>query len=146
MRLKFESFKYEAKYWIKKFGLFDWNWSFTQEDPPEKLLKRYESPEFLGWYEASAVDRVARLGLNKDISDERDYNIAKAAFHEVCEILLFDMEDIGLFDAAPSTKTGMEIRKHAVIRRLEHVLFKPDYKLRLMAGKTRQENGTGTTS
>lgn len=65
--------------------------------------------------------------LGKFPKDDMEIDdVRKSAFHEVCELLLTDMEFTALDEAIPhdERKVLTEVARHGVIRRLENSVFK----------------------
>jgi len=122
----------EAKYWISDFGLFDWNIHFTTEEPPSNILNDDTDFGYLAWYQAVESNKAARIGLSLETEKDSQKSIAKAAFHEVCEILLHPLEGFARCDAAPSTTDAIITEKHTVIRRLEKTIFEPYWQKRTL--------------
>lgn len=113
----FEIFKDEARKWINLFGLKDW----------EIIFRFEETEDFdraicgINW-----AGKICNLTLARWHSEERtEDEIRKYAFHEVCELLLTEMERIALDEEIPYTeRKGLtEAARHGVIRRLENSLF-----------------------
>lgn len=132
----FNFFIEECKYWIEKFGLKEWEFRFKHED--HKTLK-----DSCAWYEYNWQGRLASIGLSVswDNTEPTDYQVSKSAFHEICEMLLADLETIARSDICPSQKEELITCKHSVIRRIEWAIWEPYYEnkkaMRLMsAGQT----------
>lgn len=113
----FQLFKDEADFWIKEFGLHDWSVTYLFEELDDAWAECR-----INW-----LGRVSTLVLNKWPSHERaKQEIRKSAFHEVCELLLTDLEYHTVNDAIPQEERERltEMARHGVIRRLENSVFK----------------------
>nr|DAE79003.1 MAG TPA: hypothetical protein [Caudoviricetes sp.] len=113
----FDIFKDEARKWINLFGLKDWEifFRFEEMEDFDRALCR------TNW-----AGKVCNLALARWHSEERtEGDIRKYAFHEVCELLLTEMERIALDEEIPYTeRKGLaEAARHGVIRRLENSVF-----------------------
>lgn len=112
----FALFKTEAQKWIDSFGLKDWEIYFSFE-----RLENSKAECVVNW-----TGKACMLKLGKfprfDMSQE---DVKRAAFHEVCELLLTDMEFTALNDdiLLETRKSMTEVARHAVIRRLENYMF-----------------------
>ena len=115
---QFEVFKEEAGKWLEFFGLKDWEIRFSFEHNDDFDRARC----YTNW-----LGRICTLELARWQSEERsDEEIRKVAFHEVCELLLAEMENISMDEEVPySERKGLlETSRHGVIRRLENSVFK----------------------
>lgn len=113
----FDIFKDEARKWINLFGLKDWEIFFRFEET-EDFDRALCHTNWAG--------KVCNLTLARWHSEERtEGDIQKYAFHEVCELLLTEMERIALDEEIPYTeRKGLaEAARHGVIRRLENSVF-----------------------
>lgn len=121
---EFEIFRKEAKWWIEFFGLSDWRVFFD--------FYKLDNDVFAECH-TGMEDKTATLVLNKwnDIKEEH-MDIERTAFHEVCELLLNDMEMIALDDEIPFEKRRELAAgaRHGVIRRLENSIFPKTEQLR----------------
>lgn len=114
---QFEIFKHEVRRWINVFGL-DATWSVHIYH--EKLKEG-----IIGECSWMYTGKVARISLNtelpKDISQE-EACVEKTAFHEVCELLLAEMQS--LINERFGVSVEDKIRaSHCVIRTLEKVIY-----------------------
>lgn len=117
---QFEIFKAEAEKWIQFFGLQDWSVWYGQEDLTENNSLAESHMNYAG--------KIASLIINSERTDEHTTveGIKKSAFHEVCELLLCEM-DMVRKNTNPKKKSSAmfyENATHAVIRRLENSVFK----------------------
>lgn len=81
-----------------------------------------EDGDALAWYFCGFSGKVARIGLAQDWSDDavNDKEVAKAAFHEVCELLLTKLAAKAYFTFAECV---VEEEIHHIIRILENSVF-----------------------
>lgn len=113
----FSTFKQEALFWISYFGLKDWDITI--------LNKKIE---FRANCECniSAHRCVISLGLvYDDILD--DFQLRKTAFHEVCELLLWRLGNLGCEGYNHKT---VDDETHKVVITLENSVFEESYKKR----------------
>jgi hypothetical protein len=76
-------------------------------------------------YDLNVPGKIARLWLSPDWEDMpvNDTTIKRAAFHEVCELMLNPL--VILAESRYSvTPTAIEEATHDIIRRLENTMFK----------------------
>lgn len=114
---QFLVFKNEAQKWVNLFGLKDWEIFFRFEET--EAFNRAECR--INW-----SGKICNLILGRWQTDERsDGEVRKLAFHEVCELLLAEMERISLDEEIPyAERKGLaEAARHGVIRRLENSVF-----------------------
>lgn len=114
---QFEIFQEEALRWINLFGLKDWEIFLRFEETEEG--NRAECR--INW-----LGKICNLVLARWQShDLTNGEIRKCAFHEVCELLLTEMEKVALDEEIPYTeRSGLtEAARHGVIRRLENSVF-----------------------
>jgi len=108
----FEYFQRHCWWWIKYFGLFDYEYLFFHEEDRETR--------------ASAVyefkSRIISIYLSSIFESPFDKRlIAICAFHEVFESMLFKLKDLALRDAPIDT---VEEFTHTVVNRMENTVFK----------------------
>ncbi len=120
----FELFKTEFNYWVDKIGLRSWEfWFVFKEDDKNRA-----------WFSANVEGRLAEIGLNtvfKDsCRDDAKADICKSAFHEAAEILFCNLAGFANMDAPPSMKSEIITEVHRIIRRLEHLMWRPDWERR----------------
>lgn len=113
----FEIFKTEADYWIKRFGLLDWE--ITYED---KCRGEFSLAEL--YYHVTA--RFATLRLGKEWPDRHPVNdreVRKSAFHEVCHLLivLFDGANRNFDSSLAEDRNHSEV--HAFIQRMVNAVW-----------------------
>lgn len=115
-------FREEVSYWISLFGLTDWALWFAHD--------LYNGFAWFGFEDIS--DRIVTFGLSTEWPGHTPNHIAlsKSAFHEVCELLLCMPEAIAGEHLCPSDRDRLREAAHATIRRLEHVVWLPDYERR----------------
>lgn len=116
----FEIFKDECRRWIKFFGLTEWEIDYALVKSDEKIDAWVSFDEINGM--------VAVICLN-DTWKERDENfysienVKKAAFHEICEVLVAKI--MRLVDARYNVcEDDTILAKHELIRRLENSMYK----------------------
>jgi len=112
----FATFKKEAKYWVKRFGLLGWDILYQHEDVDDG------SAAYL-LYPADLSERLVTIGLSETLGD-RQYGqeyIKKLAFHEVCELLLCRFVHIAA-DRYAQKKDILE-ESHNVIMTLENAVW-----------------------
>ena len=118
----FKLFKKECKYWLNRFDLGSWRADirhYTQAGLIEGALA-YCDPNW--------TMRTCCIGLQKKVSDGALVNkkvISKAAFHEVCELLLHMLRIIAEVNAGPNTLDEVNNYNHAIIRRMEKAVWEP---------------------
>ena len=118
----FATFKEEAEYWLDKFSLRSWN-----------VVYFHKGNEFKAWIKSDHIGRIASIGLSVDWKDNdtTHKDVSRSAFHEVCELLLAGITIIAEIDICTSDYNDLCEAKHAIIRRLEHSIWLPDYSLRI---------------
>jgi len=113
----FAKFKHEVEYWIDKFGLkeIELTIGHDQTDDDARAFACSDT-------ESKTCQIVLQKNWNLIPENEE---IERIAFHEVIETLLGDL----WFHAMNrfSTELEMESARHAIIRRLENVFWKPDF-------------------
>ena len=118
----FKLFKKECRYWLDKFDLGSWKVVYFHEDVEDS------SKGNAAWQSANWRDRLCSLGLdinwgkNEKPTKKR---VAEAAFHEVCELLIYMLRIIADFDAKPTGLHDVENYNHSIIRRLEKAIWEP---------------------
>ncbi|WP_304048942.1 hypothetical protein [Desulfovibrio piger] len=113
----FALFKSECQKWIDLLGLKDWSVNFAFEH-----LESSRAECLVNW-----TGKSCTIVLGKFPKDDMEIDdVRKSAFHEVCELLLTDMEFTALDEAIPhdERKVLTEVARHGVIRRLENSVFK----------------------
>lgn len=117
----FEIFKAECEYWIERLGLQGWHVTYKQ--------KELREPDWLAECNAGLCSRAANISLNTFWNREVTEEILKRyAFHEVGELLLWRVEEVGM--ARFISPDEMREAIHEVIRTLENCLWKPEYQRR----------------
>lgn len=110
-------FEQEAKYWIDYFGLKQWEVIFTN-------LEDRENRATIGW---KVVGRIAKINLATDWEEGTEIvtpeTVKKAAFHEICELLL---SRLGMMAEGRicNNKDNTTEETHAIIRTIENTIFK----------------------
>ena len=112
----FDYFIREVCYWTSKLNLQDYGAIF--------IHMVLEDKDSLAWVDVSLENKTVTFGLSEDWSwmQPDKYQLAKSAFHECCELLLYKLYDklIKFY----SQEYINELR-HEVIRTLESILFEP---------------------
>lgn len=113
----FALFKAEAEKWIALFGLKDW--AVTFDFSP---LENSRAECCVNWHAKAALITLGQFPRGEVTQDD----VRRFAFHEVCELLLSDMEFTALNEEIPHAERKLmtEVARHAVIRRLENSVFK----------------------
>jgi len=116
----FELYKKEADKWVDFFQLRSWHVNYDHAEPPDDLDGCW------GWCETAWKDRVCTLGLSLDWKESKvtKERIKIMAFHEVCELLLSRLRIEALVDVSEVRRDEIIEQTHAIIRRLEHAVFK----------------------
>ena len=116
----FSIFKEEAKKWIDTFGLKDWDVTFDFS-----LLENSRAECCVNWHGKAALITLGQFPRGEMTQED----VRKSAFHEVCELLLSDMEFTALNEEIlhAERKLMTEVARHAVIRRMENSIFKNHY-------------------
>lgn len=117
----FKLFIKEFEYWQKRFGLFNWEVSFEK-----KYVK-----ELVAGLNYDVVSRSCMAILSSKIPS-REYNklsIMVSAFHEVCELLLSDLNAIveNSKECLPKNiAESSEGERHKIIMILQNTMFMDD--------------------
>jgi len=118
----FEIFKVECRKWINILGLKDWQVHFTHT----KMDGIRAQIVF------QCIARVATISLNTEWNEWAkisitDQLIKKAAFHEVCELLMGKLNDLAT-QRFNLDEADVEEEIHRIIRTLENVLWEKSKK------------------
>jgi len=109
----FESFQTEAGDWIETFGLKSWDVIFTHKEDKDSLASCI----------AESASRFAILNLstsNFTETEVRSESVRKAAFHEVCELLMWEITTLlRVF----FSEDVVNKKTHEVIVTLENAVF-----------------------
>lgn len=110
----FRTFKRECKKWVRVFGLTDWEIHYFHEPDPDNDR---------AWISRDLQNHTAGvfLGLNWDSVPPSDHELERAAFHEVCELLLSPLDDAA--KCRYTTVPQINEARHEVIHVLENVLW-----------------------
>lgn len=120
----FTVFKEAVAYWMEFFGLADWRCAFQlcQLEPGIGAQVEFNRPGRLATFSLAQT-------WGADAQSVTDKNIRREAFHEVCEVLLDDMET-GLLNMWERADKDAKVDwdelnglRHVVIRRLENSVF-----------------------
>lgn len=116
----FEVFKEECLFWIKYFGLNKFRVEFEHKDISgnRAMADSVSIPNF-----------TAMLYLGKSWGDDEvtDYRIKSSAFHEVVELILWELSDMAYTACGKHNETR---ETHRVIRILENTVFAESYQRR----------------
>ncbi len=107
------AFEKEARFWIEKLGLLDWEIAFEREDLDTRaqLTRSY-------------IDKCAGFFLAKEwpcaVTPLNTEEVRKSAKHEVVELVV---SELAILAEAPY-KTADEVAhaRHTLVRRLENIL------------------------
>jgi len=115
----FKLFKAECKRWIEKFGLTDWEIHFEHGGLDEGDVARCTR---------NVNSRIAKLSLCEEwpegaMDPLNNDTVAAAAFEETCHVLLYGLSSCAY--ARFIMEHEIEEAEHALIRRLEHAVWKP---------------------
>jgi len=129
----FHIFDKECKKWIRFFNLYEWKIIITFE----KIEENFECfADTITDYE----NQYALVRLNKEWPEEEfsEYNIRRAAFHEICEVLL----SCPMMIAQSSIKkrnylqeSVINSERHKIIRKLEYCIFHRTYRKRKITNR-----------
>lgn len=124
-KTQFNWFCDEVKHWTKFLGCLEWECRFKLEEDDEALASATWSAED----GIILFTLAARWNSKSDIPNS--HSLSKVAFHEVCEVLLSDLNDLAsvLFSRV---KVNKEI--HRVIRKLENTVFENEWQRRFPEG------------
>lgn len=120
-----KDFKYfcaQVKYYVREFGLGDYEINFDHKDFADEGEPLCNS---IAGVRENSSSKAATFLLNKDWSDNEspnEANLKRCAIHEVGHLLLCDYYfcAINRFGVTPDQITTIE---HAVIRRLENFIL-----------------------
>lgn len=120
----FEAFKEECEYWIKELGLISVEIDILKTEKKDEGCRAYTVRT------RPTSNRIFAIWLVmwQDKNNSRTYKeIRKCAFHEVWEVLMYDISD-----AITDSETGHYAASnvHEVIRTLENTLFEDRYNAR----------------
>lgn len=111
----FELFKSECQKWIDFFGLKSWEVFHSHQNLNDNAA----------WCLFNDLkERLVRIGLavNWDDTEPTKHAVRLAAFHEVCEVLIFRLFDLAI--SRYSTEDQLLEARHELIRTLENCVFK----------------------
>lgn len=114
----FQYFGKRVLFWIDHFGLKDWKITIVQKD-----LFRNEDSIMTATCDADLEARAARIeccqkspvDVTKDVLDQW-------AFHEACELLLWQLRTLAIWRYLPD-KCFITEEIHVIIRRLENAVL-----------------------
>lgn len=119
----YDSFCKEALYWIKKYGMLQYEWFFEHKEIEERAMAVHN------------VDaKIAYLVLSTQWDVEpTPKRIRHAAFHEVWEVFLGYIATLAI--SRDFNENLLECEIHSVIRTMENTHFVDDYVRRFSGGK-----------
>jgi hypothetical protein len=119
----FDTFLLEVGYWVGKFGLSDYEIrvTTTKDEGVRGTCTTYSNNE----------DRIADICVQDDWKNPDHKDLCRVAFHEVCELLIRELFNIGAIFVHGSV---MRTELHRIIRRLENSYFVEDYGRRIKRG------------
>lgn len=103
----FAYFVERCRYWIEEFQLNDHEWDFEHKLCDDCLA------EFK--YDREQRHVTMRLNTNWDDDAVTRDELNKTAFHEICEAMLFDVEDLAWARATPDERNAA---RHATVNRI----------------------------
>lgn len=111
----FQTFKAECQKWLDFFGITEW-----------EIAYRFDYMGCRAQCDANWRSRQCTFSLTTHGQDYDHFDVKKSAFHEVCELLLTDLELTALDDSVPydERKVQAESARHSIIRRLENSVFR----------------------
>ena len=115
----FEFFEEEGRRWLKFFGIYQWDCRFFFEKNDEALAR----------VEWNTSEGIAVFYLAKSWGKDKvcKKTISQSAFHEVCELLLNELNDMARGSARD---VHVEEAIHRVIRGLENTIFEYEWRRR----------------
>lgn len=118
---EFEFFRGEVAHWSGYFGLYEWDWRV--------ILGGEDEEEALAWVRAEEESGIAVVFLAKKwgMDPITPKNLSKSAFHEVCEVMLAELDWLSRKCVRDGKVTAAV---HRVIRRLENKVFEKEYERR----------------
>jgi len=131
----FEFFKEEVSYWAGFLGIFQWDFRVFHMRDDDALAR----------VDMDGDGRVVCVTLAKTWERDKisNYSLSKTAFHEVCEVLLFDLNQL----ASPFVKKSrVEEAIHKIIRRMENTIFEYEYKRRFPERLSKEHGVEGKDS
>ena len=119
----FAVFKDEALYWLERFGLKSYRVGILHQalDSDRGLARCYWNTDGSRW-----AHIVLNTKVNWDLTPDL-MEIPRAAFHEVCELLLSQVTTVLREERSETTVDDLT---HALIITLETAIWLPDYTAR----------------
>lgn len=121
----FALFQAEVEYWLDRFSLRNWDVYYG------RIAKDDERDAFADC-STKISGRNACISLagtyGADELYDMPHDVQEYAFHEVCELLLAELN-------AASLEKRVDTMVHEIIRRLEHAVFQPDWERRQREAK-----------
>ena len=121
----FELFQKECKKWISFFNLLSWEIVIKHVDFVDIYGDIQPNDTILSWCEPHYGSRYATIYLSIDWCgvDITTEALKKAAFHEVCELLLYRLREMSNMSSISYRAEEVDAETHAVIRTLENTIF-----------------------
>lgn len=116
----FAFYQHEVKYWTDYFGLISWELFFSHQKDGKSLAS-------VGW-DRETGNAVFSLATSwGKLSPINEKTLSQSAFHEACELLLSELQNMGTYFVKAS-----EVNRaiHEVVRRLENTIFEYEWKRR----------------
>lgn len=113
----FEYFKQECLRWLQFLGIYQWDCRFFFEKDEDGLAR-------VIWEEENGLAAfylATKWGKDK----VNAYNLSKTAFHEACELLLWELNDLA---RRGNRDSRVNEAVHRVIRGLENTVFEYEWK------------------
>lgn len=118
----FKKFKDEVEKWIGKFGLTNWDVAIIHGDPEDSDKASAD----IAWISFGDYGtQVATIALNEQYTGMKlaDRGVERAAFHEVCHLLLYNL-CVCVEKRFAVSKEDYEKEVHSLITVLENTLWK----------------------
>lgn len=113
-QVHYQKFVRYCRKWIAKLGALDWQWYFEFEREKKDSLASFSV------YEDGKAATITLSGQWEGVRpSERELEIS--AFHEIYEVTLHRLREMS--EGGPSLEKDVEREIHAVVRRMENVLF-----------------------
>lgn len=111
----FKVFREECEKWLTLFNLNDWKCYYNHDktEVNENAVILFSSND--------GKTATLTLGLKHESQDATDNSIRRSAFHEICHLLLADIDNAAT--RRYTTQLELDAAIHAAINRLEHFVF-----------------------
>jgi hypothetical protein len=110
----FDYFCKRSRFWIKYFGLLDWDVDYDFDK---------EKGDHVAYCVSNLEGKAATIGFCRDWDETKPTKkqLDLAAFHEVCELLLSPLNILS--KERFITESRVDEARHSIIRRLENTLL-----------------------